>query len=89
MSKEIKLQVPDSLFSLLNDKARGQGVSIETLCLSLLQPEEPLIDPVLYMSMSNGQLRAEINKVLHSGLPESEVRKRVRTLETQITRFIK
>lgn len=89
MTKEINLQVPDSLFNSLEEKANRQGVSIEALCLSLLGDQGVLIEPVLYSSMSNGELRDEIKKVLQSDLPKEEVRKRVRTLEVQITRFIK
>lgn len=89
MGKDIRLQVPDSLFNSLETRAKGQGVSIEALCLSLLSDEGKLVEPVLYSSMANSDLRSEINKVLKSGLPGEEVRKRVRNLETQITRFIR
>lgn len=89
MSKELNLQIPDSLYSSLEVRARGQGVSIEALCLSLLSDDGALVEPVLYSSMANSELKSEINRVLKSNLPREEIRKRVKTLETQITRFIK
>lgn len=89
MSKELNLQIPDSLYSSLEIRARGQGVSIEALCLSLLSDDGKLVEPVLYSSMANSELKSEINRVLKSDLPKDEIRKRVKTLETHITRFIK
>ena len=89
MSKEVNLQIPDSLYSSLELRARGQGVSIEALCLSLLSDEGELVEPVLYSSMANSELKFEINRVLKSNLPREEIRKRVKTLENQITRFFK
>lgn len=88
MNKELKLQIPDSLHSTLAKKAENQGVSIETLCLSMLQAEL-LVEPSLYGSLPNGQIRLEIKRVIESDLPPEEVRKRVRQLETQITRCIR
>lgn len=89
MIKEIKLHIPDSLLASLEARAKRQGVSIEALCLSLLEQQSDLTDPALYVSMANSELRQEIQKVLQSELPREEVRKRVRTLESQITRFIR
>ena len=89
MNKELNLQIPDSLFNSLERRAEGRGVSLEALCLSLLESGEKLVEPTLYPSMANGELRMEINRVLNSSLPREEIKKRVRTLETQITRFIK
>jgi hypothetical protein len=89
MNKEIKLLIPDSLLASLEARAKRQGVSIEALCLSLLEQQPDLADPALYLSMANSELRNEIQKVLKSELPKEEVRKRVRTLESQITRFIR
>lgn len=91
MTKEINLLVPNSLFLTLETKAKGQGVSIEALCLSLLkgEKEEVLVDPVLYSSLANSELKSEIHKVLKSDLPKEEIKKRVKTLEVTITRFIK
>lgn len=89
MSKEINLQISDSLFNSLENRARGRGVSLEALCLSLLEEASDLIEPTLYQSMANYELRNEIQKVLRSELPKEEVRTRVRNLETQITRFIR
>lgn len=88
MNKELKLQIPDSLHSTLAKKAENQGVSIEALCLSMLQAEL-LVEPSLYGSLPNGQIRLEIKRVIESDLPPEEVRKRVRQLETQITRCIR
>lgn len=89
MTKELKLHIPDSLMSSLQERAKGQGVSIEALCLSLLEEQPDLKDPALYISMANSELRQEIQRVLQSNLPKAEVKKRVRTLESQITRFIR
>ncbi len=89
MIKELKLHIPDSLLASLEARAKRQGVSIEALCLSLLEQQSDLTDPALYVSMANSELRQEIQKVLQSELPREEVRKRVRTLESQITRFIR
>lgn len=89
MNKEVNLQVPDSLYQSLELRAKGQGVSIEALCLSLLEGVGKLVEPTLYTSLANMELRTEIQKVLNSGLPSDEKRKRVRNLENQITRFIK
>lgn len=88
-NKTVKLQVPENLFSSLGERARRQGVSIEALCLSLLKEQCDLVDPALYISLPNSELRQEIQKVLQSNLPDVEIRKRVRNLETQITRFIR
>lgn len=88
MNKELKLQIPDSLYSLLTKRAKERGVSIEALCLSVLE-KGTLVEPVLYESMSNGQIRLEIEKVMESDLSSEEVRKRVRQLEVQMTRFIR
>lgn len=88
MNKELNLQIPDSLYSTLDLKAKGQGVSLEALCLLLLEGKsvESLVDPGIYTSLSTGQLRSEIVKVLNSDLPKEETQKRVRQLESQILR---
>ena len=88
MNKEIKLQIPDSLYPILTKRAKERGVSIEALCLSMLE-RGTLVEPVLYQSLSNGQIRLEIEKVMESDLSPEEVRKRIRQLEVQITRFIR
>lgn len=88
MNKELKLQIPDSLFLKLTTKAEEQGVSLEALCLSMLGSES-LVEPELYGSLSNGQMRVEISRVLESGLPPNEIRKRVRSLETHLTRCMR
>ena len=89
MNKDLKLQIPDSLFSSLTRKANLRGVSLETLCVSLLGEEQTLIEPSLYNSLGNGEIRTEIQKLVQSKLPKEEVNKRVRKLETQILRFIR
>lgn len=91
MTKEIKLQLSDSLFTFLSKKAKGQGVSIEALCLSLIseRESESLSDPVLYKSLSNQDLKEEMQMVMKSSLSSEEKRKRVRNLESEITRFIR
>lgn len=89
MNKEIKLQIPDSLYLSLDSKAKRQGVSLEALCLSLLDNPIGLVEPTLYSSLSNKELREEVQKLLQSDLPKEEVKKRVRNLENYILRFIK
>lgn len=89
MNKDLKLQIPDSLFSSLTQKANLRGVSLEALCVSLLGEEQILIEPSLYNSLGNGEIRTEIQKLVQSKLPKEEVNKRVRKLETQILRFIR
>jgi hypothetical protein len=94
MNKELKLQIPDSLFLQLEQEAKGQGVSLETFCLSLLNSGNErvlghLTDPSLYGSMPNGQIRVEMRRVMESNLPTEEIKKRVRQLEFQILRCYK
>lgn len=93
MTKELNLQIPDSLYNSLTIKAKVQSVSLEALCLSLLQGEESglenLVEPSLYSYMANGELRLEIQKVLQSGLPSAEIKKRVQNLKNQISRCIR
>jgi|LakMenE01Jun11ns_1017448.scaffolds.fasta_scaffold9772789_2 hypothetical protein len=87
--KEVNLQIPDSLFLSLTRKAKQQGVSIEALCVSLLEGEQVFVEPSLYPSMGNGDLRTEIQKLMQSSLPKDEVNKRVRKLEAQLLRLIR
>lgn len=94
--RDINIKIPESLFQVLEERAKGQGVSIEALCLSLLQDEtnkiktdSELIDPVLYRSITSEDLRKEIHKVLQSKLSSEEIKRRVRILEVTITRFMK
>jgi hypothetical protein len=91
MNKELKLQIPDSLFSKLEQEAKGQGVSLEAFCLYMLDSDnqrvsEQLTDPSLYGSLPNGQIRLEMKKVMVSDLSTEEVKRRVRQLELQILR---
>lgn len=89
MYRDLNLQVPDSLLTTLEEKAKKQGVSLEALCLSLLSGENDeggLIDPSYYQSLSLEILRKEIRKVIESELAKEEVRKRVNALEVQISR---
>lgn len=88
MYRDLNLKIPDSLFYHLERQAEEQGVSLETLCFSLLSGEkqESLVDPTYYQSMTLDILRKEIRKVVESDLPKEEVRKRVNALEFQISR---
>jgi hypothetical protein len=70
-------------------QAEEQGVSLETLCFSLLsgqKQEDSLVDPTYYQSMTLDILRKEVRKVIESDLAKEEVRKRVNALEFQISR---
>lgn len=93
MTKELNLRLPDSLFSLLSQKSKEQGVSIEALCISLLAQNEKekltLVEPALYSFMGNGELREEIQRVLQSELPPDEMKRRVQGLKLQIARCIR
>lgn len=89
MYRDLKLRLPDSLLFQLERQAEEQGVSIETLCLSLLSGENNeggLIEPNYYQSMTLDILRKEIRKVVESDLPKEEVRKRVNGIEFEISR---
>ena len=88
MYRDLNLRIPDSLLFHLERQAEEQGVSLETLCFSLLSGEkqESLMDPAYYQSMTLDVLRKEIRKVVESDLNKEEVRKRVNALEFQISR---
>jgi hypothetical protein len=89
MNKELTLLIPDSLLLQLELRAREQGVSIETLCLSLLsgvKQEEDLVDPSYYRSLSHTNMRQEVNKIIESSLPAEEIRRRLNNLEFEISR---
>jgi predicted transcriptional regulator len=87
-TKEINLQLPNSLHYQLSQKAKERGVSLEALCLSLLEGSG-LVDPTMYGALSTGQIRDEMTKVMSSNLPDSEIRVRVRQLEVQVRRRIR
>lgn len=89
MYRDLNLRIPETLFFHLELQAEEQGVSLETLCFSLLsgqKQEDSLVDPNYYQSMTLDILRKEVRKVVESDLPKEEVRKRVNTLEFQISR---
>lgn len=89
MSRELNLQIPETLFFHLERKAEEQGISLEELCFSLLSGQEQdrsLIDPMFYPSVQLDALRKEIRKVIESDLPQEEVRKRVNAIDFQISR---
>jgi hypothetical protein len=88
MYRDLNLRVPEALFFHLERQAEEQGVSFEAFCFSLLSGEkqESLADPNYYQSMTLDVLRKEIRKVVESDLPKEEVRKRVNTIEFQISR---
>ena len=89
MYRDLKLRLPDSLLLQLERQAEQQGVSLETLCTSLLSGENDegsLVDPNYYQSINLDVLRKEIRKVIESNLSREEVKKRVTALEFQISR---
>jgi hypothetical protein len=89
MTRELNLNIPDSLLFSLERKAIEQGTSLEVLCLSLLsgtKQGETLVDPDYYSSLSHSEMRQEVRKVIESGLPREEARRRVNQLEFQISR---
>jgi len=89
MYRDLNLRLPETLFFHLEMQAEEQGVSLETLCFSLLsgqKQEDSLVDPTYYQSMTLDILRKEVRKVIESDLAKEEVRKRVNALEFQISR---
>ena len=89
MYRDLNIRLPATLFFHLEMQAEEQGVSLETLCFSLLsgqKQEDSLVDPTYYQSMTLDILRKEIRKVIESDLAKEEVRKRVNALEFQISR---
>ncbi len=89
MTRELNLSIPDSLLFSLERKALEQGISLEVLCLSLLsgtKQGETLVDPDYYSSLSHSEMRQEVRKIIESGLPREEARRRVNQLEFQISR---
>ena len=89
MDKTINLTVPNSLYYNLLREADERGVSFEALCLSLLSEEREeatLVDPAFYTNLNHASMRTEIRKVIESGLPSEEVRRRLNHLELQVTR---
>ena len=89
MYRDLNLRLPATLFFHLEMQAEEQGVSLETLCFSLLsgqKQEDSLVDPTYYQSMTLDILRKEVRKVIESDLAKEEVRKRVNALEFQISR---
>lgn len=89
MNRDLNLRIPETLFFHLEQQAEEQGVSLESLCFSLLsgqKQEDSLIEPVYYQSLNLDVLRKEIRRVIESDLPKEEVRKRVNGLEYEISR---
>ena len=89
MYRDLNIRLPETLFFHLEMQAEEQGVSLETLCFSLLsgqKQEDSLVDPTYYQSLTLDILRKEVRKVIESDLAKEEVRKRVNALEFQISR---
>ena len=60
MYRDLNLRLPETLFFHLEMQAEEQGVSLETLCFSLLsgqKQEDSLVDPTYYQSMTLDILR--------------------------------
>ena len=89
MYRDLNIRLPETLLFHLEMQAEEQGVSLETLCFSLLsgqKQEDSLVDPTYYQSLTLDILRKEVRKVIESDLAKEEVRKRVNALEFQISR---
>jgi hypothetical protein len=89
MYKELNLLIPSSLLFILEKQAGEQGIPLETLCLRLLsgqRQEENLTDPYYYGSLTYDEVKHEIRCVMESDLPKDEARKRINTLEFQISK---
>lgn len=87
--KELKLQISDSTFNALNERADSQGVSIEALCISIIQQNNQILDPGVYPSLGSEDIRVELKKVFSSALSREEKSRRVKLLESQIVRRIR
>ena len=88
MFRDLNLRIPSALFFQLEIQAEEQGVSLETICFSLLsgQKQESLVNPNYYPSLTLEVLRAEIRKVIESDLTPEETRKRVTAIEFHISK---
>jgi hypothetical protein len=88
MFRDLNLRIPEALFFQLERQSEEQGVSVESLCFSLLsgQKQESLVDPTYYPSLTLEVLRSEVRKVIESDLPPEETRKRVNSIEFHISR---
>ena len=88
MFRDLNLRIPSALFFQLEKQAEEQGVSLETICFSLLsgQKQESLVNPNYYPSLTLEVLRAEIRKVIESDLTPEETRKRVTAIEFHISK---
>ena len=88
MFRDLNLRIPEALLFQLEKPAEEQGVSVESLCFSLLsgQKQESLVDPTYYPSLTLEVLRSEVRKVIESDLPPEETRKRVNSIEFHISR---
>ena len=88
MFRDLNLRIPEALLFQLEEQAEEQGVSVESLCFSLLsgQKQESLVDPTYYPSLTLEALRSEVRKVIESSLPPEETRKRVNSIEFHISK---
>jgi hypothetical protein len=88
MFRDLNLRIPEALFFQLERQSEEQGVSVESLCFSLLsgQKQESLVDPTYYPSLTLEVLRSEVRKVIESDLPSEETRKRVNSIEFHISK---
>lgn len=89
MYRDLNLKIPETLYNYLEEQAKEHGVSLDTLCFTLLSGQkqnDSLVDPSFYESMTLEVLRGEIRKVIESSLPSPEVRKRVNALEFHISK---
>ena len=86
--QDLNLQIPNSLFLELEKQAKAQGSSLEEFCLLLLsqEQEETLFNPDFYQSLPLDCLRKEIPKVVSSTLPAEQMKRRVKSLNFEISR---
>lgn len=89
MDREIKLQVSESFFQQLSERAMRQGASLDAFCLSLLSVEEDLLDPKLYRTLSKEDMKIEKAKIMRSKLPTQDINKRLRNLSQANLDFIR
>jgi len=89
MDREIKLQVSESFFQQLSERAMRQGASLDAFCLSLLSGEEDLLDPKLYRTLSKEDMKIEKAKIMRSKLPTQDINKRLRNLSQANLDFIR
>lgn len=97
MAKRLLVNVEDSLHSKLKQRAAKEGVSLGALCARILEESEerepetqteqnPLFEPVLYMSLPLNILREELHRVADAKLDIREKSSRMMKLNSEMAK---